>query len=79
MTGTTFATSWCVCLRRCAVAGHDFRKTLIQTIKTRANVPVLIDLDNVCAPKRFMGIATAIPRSCNLVHELTARTALVLF
>jgi hypothetical protein len=55
MTGTTFAVSWCVCLRRCSVAGHDFSKTLIQTIKIRAKVPVVIGLEEPCAPKRFIG------------------------
>ncbi|URM30479.1 hypothetical protein LLY42_13495 [Pseudomonas frederiksbergensis] len=41
MTGTTFAVSWCVSLRHCAVAGHDFSKTLTQIIKTRAEAAVL--------------------------------------
>jgi len=41
MTGTTFATSWCVSRRYCAVAGHDFRKPLTQTIKTRAKATAL--------------------------------------
>jgi hypothetical protein len=50
MTGTTFAVSWCAGLRHCAVAGHDSSKTLTQTIKTRAIVPVEIDLDELpCA------------------------------
>ncbi|MCO8313505.1 hypothetical protein [Pseudomonas mandelii] len=41
MTGTTFAMSWCVSLRHCAVGGHDFRKTLTQIIKTRAKASFL--------------------------------------
>src|SRR3989344_3179800 len=55
MTGTTFAVSWCVSPCCCAVAGQDSRKTLTQTIETRANVPVVIGIDEPCAPKRFIG------------------------
>jgi hypothetical protein len=55
MAGTTFAVWWCAGLRHCAVAGHDFSKTLTQIIKTRAIVPVVIGLDESRAPKRFNG------------------------
>jgi hypothetical protein len=41
MAGTTFAMSWCVSQRRCAVAEHDLSKTITQIIKTRAKVPAL--------------------------------------
>jgi hypothetical protein len=72
MTGTTFAMSWCISPRRCAVAGHDFRKTLIQTIKTRVRVSAL------CA-KAVHRDQCLDPAGRNLVHKLSARTALVLF
>jgi hypothetical protein len=79
MTGTTFAMSWCVSLRRCAVAGHDFSKTLTQTIKTREIVPVIVGHDEPCAPNRFIGVTCSMLEGHNLVHGLPARTALVLF
>jgi hypothetical protein len=49
MTGTTFAVSWCASLRECAVAGHDFRKTLTQTIEARAIVRDRSILRTLCA------------------------------
>ncbi|WP_433769654.1 hypothetical protein [Pseudomonas putida] len=79
MTGTTFAVSWCVSLRRCADAGHDLRKTLIAAIKNRTKETVVIGLDEPCAPKRFIRRDALDARRHNLVHGLPARTALVLF
>jgi hypothetical protein len=68
MTGTTFAMSWCVSLRRCAVAGHDFRKTLTQIIKTRAKASLscakAVHPDQRISPDRLQLGAPAICVNC---------------
>ena len=68
----TFAMSWCATQRYRAVSEHDWGETLSQITKTRAKVPAL------CAKAALEDLyEDALSR--NLVHELSARTALVLF
>lgn len=55
-----------------AVSEHDWGETLSQITKTRAKVPAL------CA-KAALEDLNEDALSRNLVHELSARTALVLF
>jgi hypothetical protein len=72
ITGTAFAMSWCASLRYRAVGEHDWGETLSQITKTRAKVLAL------CA-KAALEVLNEDSLSRNLVHELSARTALVLF